>query len=95
MTLPATDRAADPHAADSMVGPHGAADYHGADHGHDDHAHAAEGSALGPVDWVAWGAALLGIAAGIAVAAVLTLSASVQPFAAPGRRGRTGAARPA
>ena len=29
----------DPHAGEAAVGPHGAPDDHGADHGHDDHAH--------------------------------------------------------
>ena len=38
----------DPHAGESMVGPHGAADDHGDAHGHDDHAHG--GEALGPID---------------------------------------------
>ena len=67
----------DPHQADSMVGPHGSTDDHGADHGHDDHAHAGEGAALGPIDPLAWGAGLLGILAGLAVAVVLAMSASV------------------
>ena len=39
---------ADPHAGESMVGPHGATDDHGADHGHDDHGHG--GESLGPLD---------------------------------------------
>jgi hypothetical protein len=55
----------DPHAGESAVGPHGAADDHGDTHGHDDHAHAAE--ALGPVDRWAWGAAILGIVLGLVV----------------------------
>lgn len=55
----------DPHAGEAAVGPHGAADDHGETHGHDDHAHAAE--ALGPVDRLAWGAAILGIALGLVV----------------------------
>jgi hypothetical protein len=55
----------DPHAGESAVGPHGAADDHGSDHGHDDHAHGSE--ALGPVDVQAWAAALVGIALGLVV----------------------------
>lgn len=55
----------DPHAGESMVGPHGAADDHGDDHGHDDHAH--DGEALGPLDRGAWAAAALGIVLGLAV----------------------------
>ena len=39
---------------------------HGDDHGHDDHAHGEE--ALGPVDVAAWGAGVLGIVLGAAVA---------------------------
>ena len=55
----------DPHAGESMVGPHGAADDHGDAHGHDDHAHG--GEALGPVNVAAWGALLLGIILGLVV----------------------------
>jgi hypothetical protein len=55
----------DPHAGEAMVGPHGAADDHGSDHGHDDHAH--DGETLGPLDRTAWGAALLGIVLGLVV----------------------------
>ena len=61
---------ADPHAGESMVGPHGAADDHGDGHGHDDHAQASEGhgtEALGPFDLRAWGAAGLGIVLGLVV----------------------------
>ncbi|MEO8228280.1 MAG: hypothetical protein ABI628_00810 [Chloroflexota bacterium] len=56
-----------PHASDPpMAGePHGLGD-HGSTHGHDDHGH--EDAALGPVDWAAWGAGLLGVALGFAVA---------------------------
>ena len=49
---------ADPHAGESMVGPHGAAHDHGADHGHDDHAH--DGDVLGPFDVKTWSMAVLG-----------------------------------
>jgi hypothetical protein len=41
---------------------------------HDDHSH---GTQLGPIDWPAWGAGLLGIAAGLVVAACLYISTSV------------------
>ena len=57
--------AANPHASDAMTGPHGSTADHGADHGHDDHAHAAE--SLGPIDLPAWGAGLLGVVLGLAV----------------------------
>jgi hypothetical protein len=63
----------DPHAGESMVGPHGAADDHGADHGHDDHAHGAD--VLGPLDVPAWGAALLGIVLGLVVMVALIQAA--------------------
>jgi hypothetical protein len=55
----------DPHAGESMAGAHGSAEDHGGTHGHDDHAHGAE--ALGPIDVPMWGAAVLGIALGLAV----------------------------
>lgn len=55
----------DPHAGESMVGPHGATDDHGDSHGHDDHAHGLE--TLGPLDLPAWGAALLGLVLGLIV----------------------------
>jgi hypothetical protein len=61
---PVRDRT-DPHAGEAAVGPHGATDDHGSDHGHDDHAHGSE--ALGPVDVQAWAAALVGIALGLVV----------------------------
>jgi len=64
----------DPHVGDGMAGPHGAADDHGGDHGHDDHAHA--GMTLGPLDVQAWGAAAVGIALGLAVAVVLLVGGS-------------------
>lgn len=64
----------DPHAGESMVGPHGAAEDHGDTHGHDDHAHGAE--ALGPLDVRAWAAAILGIALGLVVMIALIQAAS-------------------
>jgi hypothetical protein len=36
----------------------------------------AQGTPLGPIDWAAWGAGLLGIAAGLAVAICLLISTS-------------------
>ena len=56
---------ADPHAGESMVGPHGSAEDHGDTHGHDDHAHG--GEALGPFDLPKWGAAALGLVLGLVV----------------------------
>ncbi len=67
---------ADLHGSDAMAGPHGLSADHGETHGHDDHAHAADGGTLGPLDRLAWGAAGLGIAAGLVVAIVLAVSAS-------------------
>jgi hypothetical protein len=64
----------DAHAGESMVGPHGAADDHGDDHGHDDHAHG--GETLGPLDVRAWGAALLGIVLGLVVMIALIQATS-------------------
>ena len=59
-------QAHDPHAGESMVGPHGAAEDHGDTDGHDDHAHG--GAALGPLDVRTWGMAVLGILLGFIVA---------------------------
>jgi len=73
----------DPHAADGTVGPHGqptdhgGADghgNHGGDHSHDDHGHGSETEALGPLDARAWGAGLLGILLGLAVAVAFLVS---------------------
>lgn len=55
----------DPHAGEASVGPHGASDDHGETHGHDDHAHDTE--TLGPVNVLAWAAAIGGIALGLVV----------------------------
>ena len=52
---------------------HHAPDDHGEDHGHDDHAHADE-ELLGPIDAVAWGAGVIGVALGLAVALAFALS---------------------
>ena len=40
------------------------------------HGGPAQGTPLGPIDWAAWGAGLLGIAAGLAVAICLFISTS-------------------
>jgi hypothetical protein len=56
-----------PHAIEApMAGePHAVADDSSA-HGRDDQGH--DQSVLGPIDWVAWGAGLVGVALGLAVA---------------------------
>ena len=59
----------DPHAGESMVGPHGVPEDHGSDDGHDDHAHAEV--ALGPIDTMSWGAAALGVILGLVVVLAL------------------------
>ena len=51
---------------------------HGADHGHDDHAH--EDAGLGPIDVMAWGAGLLGVALGL----VVTVAFVIATMPAPG-----------
>jgi len=62
----------DPHAGESMIGPHGQPDDHGETHGHDDHAdHSHEGPELGPIDRLAWAMGALGIFLGLVVAAAL------------------------
>jgi hypothetical protein len=46
-----------------------------AGHGHDGHDdHEEHGTALGPIDWFAWGAGLLGVGAGVVVAFCLSVS---------------------
>jgi hypothetical protein len=54
--------------------PHGLED-HGEGHGHDDHAHPDE--ALGPIDWPAYGAGVLGVVIGLAVTWAFVLSKAV------------------
>jgi len=51
---------------------HHATDDHGDEHGHDDHAHAEE--SLGPIDGPAWGAGILGVLLGLAVAVAFVLA---------------------
>jgi hypothetical protein len=61
------------HADLDAPGHAGADDAHATDdHGHDDHAHAEE--PLGPIDVAAWGAGLLGIVIGLAVAICFVLA---------------------
>jgi hypothetical protein len=47
-------------------------DGHGSSHGHDESGH--DEAALGPVDWPAWGAGVLGVALGLAVAWAFVLA---------------------
>ena len=70
------------HATDGDHGAHPGIEPHAPAHGDGAHADAAhdahgQGAALGPVDWPAWGAGLLGIAAGLLVAACLYLSTTL------------------
>ena len=53
---------------------HHATDDHGDDHGHDDHAHGED--ALGPIDGAAWGAGVLGVVIGLAIAFCFVLATS-------------------
>jgi hypothetical protein len=68
-----------PHADDSMVGPHGSAEDHGESHGHDDHAHPGA-TTLGPLDRAAWGAGFFGLLLGLTVALALAMSSGYRPF---------------
>ena len=52
---------------------HHAPDDHGDEHGHDDHAHSDE-DVLGPIDTIAWGAGVIGVVLGLAVAVAFALS---------------------
>jgi hypothetical protein len=63
----------DVHASDApMAGdPHGLGDP-GEDHGHDDHGQTDD--SLGPIDWPAYGAGLLGAAIGMVIAWAFVLS---------------------
>lgn len=66
----------DPHASDvpghADAVAHHSTDDHGGDHGHDDHGHGEE--PLGPIDARAWGAAILGVALGLATAACFVIA---------------------
>lgn len=49
-----------------------------AGHGHGGHdEHGEHGAAQGPIDWLAWGAGLVGVGAGLAVAFCLYVSTSL------------------
>ena len=74
------------HANDEIHGTHSGDASLGATHGEGAHADAAlggppgghaHGAPLGPIDWYAWGAGLLGIAAGLVVAACFYISTSL------------------
>ncbi len=53
---------------------HHSLDDHGDDHGHDDHGHPEDG--LGPIDTAAWGAGILGVVIGFAIAFCFVLATS-------------------
>ena len=70
------------HASDEIHGAHSGDVAHATSHGVDAHGDAAHGddahdTPLGPVDWFAWGAGLLGIAAGAVVAVCLYVTTSL------------------
>lgn len=67
----AAEAAEDMAAADAHDAGHGTAGHEG-EHGRDEHGH--ESEALGPLDWGAWAAGLVGVAAGLLVAAAFVLS---------------------
>ena len=71
-----TNASEETHAAPAREAAHAATDGHGA-HAASAHGDLAHGEPLGPVDWNAWGAGLLGIAAGLAVAFCLYLSTTL------------------
>jgi hypothetical protein len=62
------------HPGDVAGEAHGPDD-HGETDGHDDHAH--ESEALGPIDVQAWGALVIGVAAGLAVVLCLVLTTAI------------------
>jgi hypothetical protein len=55
---------------------HHSTDDHGEDHGHDDHAHG-DTDPLGPVDTLAWGAGVIGVVLGLAVAFAFASSTGI------------------
>jgi hypothetical protein len=63
----------DPHTDEVIAaGGHGADDHADAPgHEHDDHVHGAE--VLGPIDWAAWGAGVLGVFIGVTMATILAV----------------------
>ena len=68
----AAEAAEEMAATDASDAGHGTAGHEG---GHGEHGH--EDEALGPLDWGAWGAGLVGVAAGLLVAAAFVLSTGV------------------
>jgi hypothetical protein len=50
-------------------------DDHGGDHGHDDHAHSEE--PLGPIDPMAWGAGIVGVAVSVVIAVCFAIATSL------------------
>jgi hypothetical protein len=70
----------DPGHPDAMsAGDHHGTGDHGDDGEHDDHAHAADDT-LGPINTMAWGAGLLGVAFGVAVTVAFWLATQpIQP----------------
>ena len=66
------------HPGDIAGEAHGVDD-HGETDGHDDHARGAE--TLGPLDVERWGALVLGVAAGLLVAACLVITQGLSPAA--------------
>lgn len=72
--LPAAHSAVAANAATHGDGGHGDGGHGQAEHADGGHGGHAGGTPLGPIDWAAWGAGLLGIAAGLAVAVCLYLA---------------------
>lgn len=68
----AAEAAEEMAATDASDAGHGTAGHEG---GHGEHGH--EDEALGPLDWGAWAAGLVGVAAGLLVAAAFVLSTGV------------------
>jgi hypothetical protein len=66
------------HPGDVAGEAHGPDDHGDAD-GHDDHAHGSE--ALGPIDVERWGALIVGVAAGLLVAACFVITLGLSPAA--------------
>jgi hypothetical protein len=67
----------DAHAADAHHVGGGHDHDHESGHDHADaHAEEHEGEALGPIDWLAWGAGALGIALSLVIAAVFYAAAT-------------------
>ena len=67
-----TDQHADGEPGHAGAVAHHSTDDHGDDHRHDDHAHAEE--PLGPINVAAWGAGLLGVLIGVAIAVCFVLA---------------------